>query len=47
MGNVYVKDLLAVTVPGLGSNILIVTAHLNYHFSMLLEVSFNISTFTK
>lgn len=47
MENVYVKDLLDVTVPRLGRDVLIVTLHLNCHFSMLLEVSFKISPFTK
>lgn len=45
--NVYVKDLLDVTVPRLGRDVLIVTVYLNCHFSMLLEVSFKISPFTK
>lgn len=45
--NVYVKDLLDVTISILGNDVLIVTVHLNYHFSMLPEVSFKISTFTK
>lgn len=45
--NVYVTDLLDVTVPWPRSDVLIVTVCLNYCYSRLLpEVSFNISIFT-